>query len=99
MPTYGLNPNGLLDTSAELAGITRSLQTAIDDLNGVVAQYINANSGETKDAFAHAQATWNAGMTRMHDSLGNARQRLDEIHDSYQLGQAHGAQLFYQGNV
>jgi WXG100 family type VII secretion target len=99
MPTYGLNPNGLLDTSTELDGITRNLQTAIDDLNGVVTQYVNANSGGTRDAFEHAQTTWNNGMRAMHASLGNAKQRLDEIHDSYQLGQAHGAQLFYQGHV
>jgi WXG100 family type VII secretion target len=98
MSSYGLNPNGLLDSSAELQGITRTLQNTMDELNRQVQVYIAANEGQTQAAFTQAQATWNAGLDQMRTALGNASSLLDQIRDNYHLGDAHGASLF-QGNV
>ncbi|HWS31760.1 MAG TPA: WXG100 family type VII secretion target [Actinoplanes sp.] len=94
MASYALNANGLLDTSAELSGITRSIQTTIDDLNGAVAVYIGANSGDAQQAFVNAQAEWNNGIDLMRQALAQAQGRLDQIHDSYRLGDVKGAALF-----
>ncbi|MFJ8690782.1 WXG100 family type VII secretion target [Micromonospora wenchangensis] len=98
MPSYGLNPNGLLDSSAELQGVTTSIQNAIDELNTVVQTYVNANSGDTREAFTAAQTKWNTGINEMRQALADASSRLDQIHDNYRLGDARGAALF-QGNV
>lgn len=98
MATYALNPNGLLDTSAELQGITTSIQTTIEELNSAVSTYIGANSGDAQAAFVQAQSEWNAGIDAMRAALADATGRLDRIHDTYRLGDARGASLF-GGNV
>lgn len=94
MGSYGLNPNGLLDSSDELDGITRNIQTAIEELNSSVNTYIVVNSGEAQAAFTNAQAKWNAGIGEMQRALAEARIRLNEIHDRYRLGDVKGAGLF-----
>lgn len=98
MPSYGLNPNGLLDTSSELDGITRSIENSIDDMDQVVQAYIAVNDGRTQEAFVTARDNWRLGITQMNKSLADAKVRLDGIHDTYRLGDARGAALF-QGHV
>jgi uncharacterized protein YukE len=98
MATYGLNPNGLLDTGEELRGITNSIQNAVDEMNRDVQVFITSNTGETADSFVTAKADWQAGMAEMQSALGVGIQRLNDIHDTYKLGDAHGAALF-QGHV
>jgi uncharacterized protein YukE len=98
MATYGLNPNGLLDTGDELRGITNSIQTAVDELNNDVGVFISSNTGQTADAFVTARNDWQAGMAKMQSALALGIQRINEIHDTYKLGDAHGAALF-QGHV
>jgi WXG100 family type VII secretion target len=98
MATYGLNPNGLLDTGEELRGITHSIQNSIDELNSDVGVFISSNTGDAADAFTHAQADWQAGIAQMQAALAVGIQRINEIHDTYKLGDARGAALF-QGHV
>lgn len=98
MASYGLNPNGLLDSSTELSGITNSIQQTINDLNTTVQAFVAANSGDAQVAFTAAQAKWNNGISEMHRALAAASAKLDQIHDNYRLGDAHGASLF-QGSV
>jgi WXG100 family type VII secretion target len=94
MATYNLDPNGLLDTSSELSGITASIQNAIDQLNPPVNALIQANAGGARDAYRAAQAQWNMGIEEMRSALSSASTSLDNIHDTYKLGDAHGAALF-----
>ncbi|OKI85864.1 WXG100 family type VII secretion target [Micromonospora sp. CB01531] len=98
MTSYGLNPNGLLDTGDELTGVTRSIEQTTDNLNAVVNVFIARNEGKAKDGFVAAQQKWEAGIQKMKDSLANGVVQLNEIHERYRLGDAHGAALF-QGNV
>jgi WXG100 family type VII secretion target len=98
MTSYGLNPNGLLDTSSELRGITSILQNTMDDLNSQVQTYIAANEGDTPGSFTAAQQLWNQGLDQMRVALDKASVNLDQIHDNYKLGDVHGASLF-QGRV
>lgn len=94
MATYGLNPNGLLDSEAELRGITQSVDTATDELNTVVRVFIDRNEGEAKLAFVNAQQKWEAGIQQMNAALAQGANSINEIHDAYRLGDARGAALF-----
>ncbi|MGH3663663.1 MAG: WXG100 family type VII secretion target [Micromonosporaceae bacterium] len=98
MATYALNPNGLLDSGAELAGVTRSIDQALDNLNVYVTRYINENAGETATSFTAAQAKWEEGMNEMNLALATGKQKLDAIVENYHLGDVKGAALF-QGSV
>jgi WXG100 family type VII secretion target len=98
MATYALNPNGLLDSGAELDGVTRSIERCLDDLNQAVDRYISENAGDTADSFRAAQGTWEQGMREMNAALVVGKQKLDAIVENYHLADVKGAGLF-QGNV
>ena len=98
MATYALNPNGLLDSGAELAGVTRSIDQALDNVNMYVAQYARENAGETANSFNVAKQTWEQGMNEMNQALALGKQKLDGIVENYQLSDVKGAALF-QGTV
>ncbi|GIG03083.1 WXG100 family type VII secretion target [Catellatospora citrea] len=94
MPSYALNPNGMLDTGDELSVITTKLGSALDDLNEIVTRFISTNSGGASDSFRAAQAQWNQGYQEMQASLARGATAINEIHDIYRMGDARGASLF-----
>ncbi|WP_433531806.1 WXG100 family type VII secretion target [Micromonospora sp. CA-263727] len=98
MATYSLNPNGLLDSGAELRGVTNSIQNAINDLNGYVNQFIASNAGGAASSYQAAQNTWNQGLAQMNQALDRGALAIDQIRDNYQIADSQGAALF-QGNV
>jgi WXG100 family type VII secretion target len=93
MASYALDPNGLLDTGEELRGVTNTIQRSVDELNTDVSKFIEANTGSARDAFVKAQQDWQAGIQEMQRALTVGIQRLNDIHDTYRLGDAHGAAL------
>ncbi|MET7424484.1 WXG100 family type VII secretion target [Dactylosporangium sp. NPDC005555] len=98
MATYALDPNGLLDSGMELRGVTRSIETALDDLNGYVNQFIAANAGGAASSYSAAQTTWNGGLTTMQNALDRGAAAIDNIRDNYHVADTQGAALF-EGNV
>lgn len=98
MATYSLNPNGLLDSGAELRGVTASIEAAIGDLNGYVSQFIAANAGNAATSYQTAQTTWNNGLTQMREALDRGAVAIDNIRDNYNIADTQGASLF-EGNV
>ncbi|GGM63399.1 WXG100 family type VII secretion target [Dactylosporangium sucinum] len=98
MATYSLNPNGLLDSSEELRGVTRSIENALADLNGYVNQFITANAGGAASSYQVAQTTWNSGLDQMNAALDRGATAIDEIRSNYQIADTQGASLF-EGNV
>jgi uncharacterized protein YukE len=97
MATYGLNPNGLLDTEAELRGVTQSIDNATDELNAVVQVFIDRNEGDAKASFVDAQRRWEAGIAQMKEALAQGAVSINDIHNAYRLGDVRGASLFGGG--
>lgn len=56
--------------------------------------FISANTGHASEAFTQAQKDWQEGMQQMRSALAIGVQRLNQIHDTYKLGDAKGAALF-----
>jgi WXG100 family type VII secretion target len=98
MGSFGLNPNGLLDTADELKGIQTTLQNALDALEAQVNNFKTNNSGRTIASYDTAQKQWDAGMAEMDVALTNAQTTIVDIHDQYVWGDNYGASLF-GGNV
>ncbi|PZG14868.1 hypothetical protein C1I95_20770 [Micromonospora craterilacus] len=98
MATYSLNPNGLLDSSAELRGVTNSIQNSLAELNGYVNQFIANNAGGAASSYQAAQNNWNQGLERMNEALGRGAVAIDQIRENYGIADNRGAALF-QGNV
>jgi len=98
MATYGLNPNGLLDSGMEMRGVHRSIETAMANLDRYVNLFISANAGGGADAYVAAQATWQQGLARMNGALNQGANAIDDIRENYHVGDAKGAALF-QGSV
>jgi len=94
MATYGLNPNGLLDSGMELRGVTKSVAAALDELDGYVQRFIAANAGGAADSYRAAQQLWNTGLVKMNNSLDQGATALDNIRDTYQIADVQGASLF-----
>jgi WXG100 family type VII secretion target len=94
MATYSLSPDGLLDTSAELRGVTNAVDAALQELNTHVTRFTNSNTGSTADAYSAAQTVWNNGLDRMRSSLGGGAAALDSIRDTYRIADTQGANLF-----
>lgn len=94
MATYSLNPNGLLDSGAELRGVTASIESAIADLNGYVSQFIAVNAGGAAESYQAAQTTWNNGLTQMQNALNRGATAIDNIRDNYSIADSQGASLF-----
>jgi WXG100 family type VII secretion target len=96
--TYSLSPNGLLDSGAELRGVTASIEASIAELNGYVNRFIAANAGNAAASYQHAQNTWNQGLDQMRQSLAAGAAAIDSIRENYQIADARGSSLF-GGNV
>ncbi|GAA0911012.1 WXG100 family type VII secretion target [Virgisporangium aurantiacum] len=94
MATYGLDPNGLLDSGMELRGVTKSVEAALHELDGYVQKFIAANAGGAADSYRHAQQLWNNGLTKMNSSLDQGATALDNIRDTYHIADTQGASLF-----
>lgn len=94
MATYQFNPNGALDTAAELAHVTTQLERSLADLKVTVEKFITANAGNAPDNYTQAQTLWNNGQYRMNASLIVGQQKLEEIHHEYLLGDNKGANVF-----
>lgn len=94
MATYSLNPNGLLDSSTELRGVTSSIAHTLDTLNGYVRQFIAANAGGAAEQYKAAQDNWNGGLIDMQHALNAAAVALDNIRETYHIADVRGAALF-----
>jgi ESAT-6 family protein len=94
MATYGLNPNGMLDTAEELTLITSRLEASLRSLEAAAKAFQAATSGNAIDTYTSAQMNWNAGMNEMRGSLGVATTKLIGIQERYVLADNKGASLF-----
>jgi WXG100 family type VII secretion target len=99
MASYSLDPNGLLDTSSDLQGITNSIKNSIDDLDGAVRNFLQNNAGMATVSYTDAQTQWDAGIAQMHAAIHAASAALVRIHDNYDLGDRRGAAMFGGGNI
>jgi len=97
MASYSLDPNGLLDTSNDLNGVTSSLKNAIDELDRAVQSFLVHNAGMATVSYTDAQRQWDAGVQRMHHAIGNASAALIRIHENYDFGDRRGAAMFGGG--
>src|SRR5688500_2559010 len=98
MATYSLRPEGLIDSAAELRGVTTSIEHAISVLEGYVARFISANAGGAATEYENAQKTWNQGLDQMRLALNSGATAIDNIRDTYQIADTKGSALF-QGNI
>ena len=94
MATYALNPNGLIDSAAELRSVTNSIETSISELNGHVNRFLAANTGNAATAYEGAQRVWNQGLDQMRQALNSGAAAIDNIRDNYGSADAQGASLF-----
>lgn len=97
MSDFSVSPNGMLDVGDELQQITSRLNSSLQELDKYVENFKQVNAGDASIAFSEAQREWHAGMAQMQASLASARQRLDNIHENYTLGDKRGAALFGGG--
>ncbi|MGF7239063.1 MAG: hypothetical protein ACQSGP_29530 [Frankia sp.] len=96
MATYQFSPNGALDTAGELQFVTTKLEESLSDLAVKVNLFIQANNGSAPDHYTTAQQLWNKGQQDMELSLAVGKQKLEEIHNQYVLGDKKGALVFGQ---
>ncbi|SNQ46306.1 conserved hypothetical protein [Frankia canadensis] len=96
MATYNFNPNGALDTAAELAFVNTQLEQSLSTLTQKVNAFITANEGQAPANYTLAQQQWNKGQVDMNAALALGKQRLEEIHNEYVLGDNRGANVFGQ---
>ena len=94
MATYSLRPEGLIDSAAELRGVTTSIEHAIGVLEGYVASFIAANAGGAATEYQNAQNTWNQGLDQMRAALGSGAVAIDNIRDTYHIADTQGSALF-----
>ncbi|MCK9904848.1 WXG100 family type VII secretion target [Frankia sp. Cpl3] len=94
MVDYTFNPNGALDTAAELKMVTDKIDTSLATLMTQVQNFITANAGSAPDNYAAAQQLWNSGQKKMQESLALGQAKLQEIHATYVLGDNQGAAVF-----
>ncbi|KJE19673.1 hypothetical protein FF36_06041 [Frankia torreyi] len=94
MATYQFSPNGALDTADELQFVTKKLEESLADLTTKVQLFIQANAGAAPENYTLAQQQWNKGQQDMELSLAVGRQKLEEIHNQYLLGDRKGASVF-----
>ena len=94
MATYGLVPNGLIDSGMELRGVTHSIEASLENLNPFVQRFIAANVGGGASSYQNAQNTWNQGMDQMRASMATGAAAIDEIRNTYHVADAQGASLF-----
>ena len=94
MANYSINPNGALDTAAELEGVTRKLEQSLDTLAQAVNRFTVANAGHAPEAYATAQSTWNQGHLEMDQALQVGQARLQEIAQHYVLSDNRAAAVF-----
>lgn len=91
---YSVNPNGLLETSAELESVNNALKAVEEELNAAVTAFCNANQGENVDAYRTAQSHWNAGFAEMNAALNDAKHALNSINERYVRTDKSGAAVF-----
>lgn len=96
MATYQFSPNGALDTAGELQFVTTKLEESLGDLTAKVNLFIAANAGAAPENYTMAQQQWNKGQADMEMSLAVGKQKLEEIHHEYVLGDRRGANVFGQ---
>ncbi|CAO5147345.1 ESAT-6 family protein [Frankia sp. AiPs1] len=96
MATYQFSPNGALDTASELEFVNTKLENSLSDLVAKVNAFTAANSGQAPENYGLAQIQWNKGQTEMNAALALGKQRLEEIHNEYVLGDNRGASVFGQ---
>ncbi|EFC80119.1 WXG100 family type VII secretion target [Parafrankia sp. EUN1f] len=94
MATYQFNPNGALDTAAELELVTGRIRESLNQLMTSVTNFTRMNSGAAPDNYATAQQYWNAGQQDMEASLVVGKAKLEEIHNQYVLGDNRSAAVF-----
>jgi WXG100 family type VII secretion target len=98
MVSFGLNPNGLMDSTAEMDAVRKQIEQSIAGLDAMVQKYIDANTGEAAAEFVTARQTWQAGLAQMQQALQIGAANLSDINDSYLQGDRRGAALF-GGNI
>ncbi|CAO5234373.1 WXG100 family type VII secretion target [Frankia sp. AgKG'84/4] len=96
MATYQFSPNGALDTADELTFVNSQLEQSLTTLTQKVNAFIAANEGQAPANYSLAQQQWNKGQADMNAALALGRQRLQEIHNEYVLGDGRGANVFGQ---
>lgn len=94
MASYTFNPNGALDTGAELAAVTKKLEGSLSDLKVAIANFLNTNAGTSIENYDYVQAEWNQGQVKMELALAQGVVALNNIHDEYVLADNRGAATF-----
>lgn len=94
MASYSISPDGVEEVALELAGATRRLATSLECLQSAVQRFLQANSGQTLDAYATAQHAWTQGQSEMRRALLLGQQRLEEIVHAYVAADTKGAGVF-----
>jgi uncharacterized protein YukE len=95
MGSYAFNPNGALDTRAELAQVTAKLRESLDALGVAVRAFNAANSGSAIEGFDQVQTRWNAAHADMQRAVAAGGGALDDIHENYVLTDRRGAAAFH----
>lgn len=92
--SYSFNPNGALDTGAELALVTRKIAESLDALEAAASAFLTANAGASIESYQTAQQTWSRGQKAMEDSLVKGVAALESVHDQYTLADNTSAAVF-----
>jgi uncharacterized protein YukE len=88
MSSYSINPQGAIDTGAELAGVTQQMKNCLESLEKMANNFKTANDGNAVAGYDHAQRLWSQGQTEMQLSMAKGIQALDEINAQYLHGDA-----------
>jgi uncharacterized protein YukE len=99
MASFSVDPNGLLDTSNDLNGVTNSIRNAIEELDRSVQNFLVHNAGMATVSYTDAQRLWDNGVQKMHTAIGNASAALIRIHENYDFGDRRGAAMFGGSNI
>ncbi|MDP9792691.1 uncharacterized protein YukE [Catenuloplanes nepalensis] len=98
MANFALNPNGLIDSSTELRAVTTRIKNSVEDLDSAAKTYAEANQGEALAAYGAVHTKLLQGIAQMNTALDKGATNLDQIRETYSLGDRHGAALF-EGHI
>jgi len=94
MVSYYADPNGMLDSSADLQNATNKLQTDITELEQSVTNFLAHNQGQAIDGYDAAQARWRAAMARMQAALARSGPQVESMLANYHQVDRMGAASF-----
>lgn len=94
MVSYNVNPSDVEAIAQELVLATKRLATSLENLHTAVGRFLQANSGQTLDAYASAQHLWNQAQSEMSQALLTGQRHLQEIVQTYRAADSRGAAAF-----